>query len=328
MTEISELVGSVDMYELACKTNAKVDMEAEEKELIAELDARFKEIGKTGHDADHEISQFIRKTINEEIENTPDELLDRLFERSNIGINDDFEAMKMPPKNTLMAHLAAPGGNVEKSFLDVTAIQPVWRNRQVETDISYRDIERNGWKTVARITEYANAAFMNAMFADAFDMIDAGITSGAANYINETGTKPTQASMDALRLYVADRANGDGLIVGLNKYIYAASKLTGFNSNEMLNEIHRNGSLGMYDGVDMFGISGAKTLGDGSLLIKDHRLFGVAGKIGSLAMRGDVVAYQDADNNKESFHIMLKGFNYGIAMNADTLQNVAKMVIA
>ena len=37
----------------------------------------------------------------------------------------------MTPKNTLVAYPAAPGGNVDRSFLDISVLQPVWKNRQV-----------------------------------------------------------------------------------------------------------------------------------------------------------------------------------------------------
>ena len=45
MADVLDMVGSVDMYELACKTNDKVALNSEEKDLTAELDAAFKEIG-------------------------------------------------------------------------------------------------------------------------------------------------------------------------------------------------------------------------------------------------------------------------------------------
>ena len=141
MTDITTLVGSVDMYELACKANHNIALSADEKDLTAELDARFKEIGKAGHDADHEIAQFIRKTVNEDIYNAPNELLDSMFDQSSIGEFDDFEADIRPVKNTLVVHEAARGGNVERSYLDIAVLQPRWVNLQCEFDISYADVK-------------------------------------------------------------------------------------------------------------------------------------------------------------------------------------------
>ena len=97
--------------------------------------------------------------------------------------------------------------------------------------------------------------------------MDAAIAFGAENYIAEADALPSQATMDALALYLNDR--GAGTVVALSKYIQAASKLTGFNSAEMLNEIHRTGRLGVYDGVSLYPVSAAKRQGDGSLLIPD-----------------------------------------------------------
>lgn len=162
------------------------------------------------------------------------------------------------------------------------------------------------------------------MFADIFSTIDAGITSGD-NFINASGTKPISTEMDAMALYINDRTDTSGVIVALSKYIQAASKFTGFVSNEIVNEVHRTGRLGVYDSVSLVPISSAKKLGNGDLLIPDARMFGVCGKIGVLNMKGEVKVYQDMDNNKEVVHLMFKDFTYGYAFNAIALENVIKM---
>ena len=128
--EIAEVLKGVDMYELAMKTNAGYVMTDNENLAVAELDRAFKKIGEDGHDPEHQIAQFIRRTINEEIVNAPDELLDAIFDRGTIDENDDYEAWKNP-KNTLVAYEAAKGGNVDRSFLDISPLKPQWKNRQV-----------------------------------------------------------------------------------------------------------------------------------------------------------------------------------------------------
>lgn len=129
--EVAEILNSVDMFELACKTNRDAALTENESIAVAELDARFKEIGRLGFDKDHEIAAFISKTLNEEIYNAPDELLDEMFERGTIGEFDDYEATILPAKNTLNAIEAAKGGNVDRSFLDVSVLKPVWKNLQI-----------------------------------------------------------------------------------------------------------------------------------------------------------------------------------------------------
>lgn len=325
--DLAEQIKTTNMFDLAYRTNHGMQLTDDERDVQAALDARFKEIGASGHDRDHEIAAFVQKVVNEELYNTPDELLDMMFDQGTIGVNDDFELITTP-KNTLIAYEAATGGNVPRSFLDVTVMTPTWHNRQIETDISYADLERNGWKSVSQITEYATAALKNRMFCDIFETIDAAIQSGADNYLNETGKMPTQATMDWLALYIQDRADNGGSIIGLSKYIQAASKLTGFVSDDMINQVNRTGRLGVYDGVSLVPISSAKKLGDGSKMIPDLRLFGVAGKIGTLNMKGDVKIYQDADNNREAYHLMFKNFTYGYAFNDSALENIAKVVLA
>lgn len=322
--EIAELVDSTNMYDIAYKTNHALELNVEEKEAASLLDAHFKEIGKRGCDPDHEISSFVQKVINEEIYNTPDELLDRIFDRGTIGEFDDYENITTP-KNTLIAYEAAKGGNVPRSYLDVSVLTPTWKNKQLETDISYRDLARNGWKNIALITSYATDAFKNTMFAEIFSTIDTGITSGG-NFINAAGTKPTSTEMDQVALYINDRAErGEGVIVALSKYIQAVSKFTGFVSDELINEVHRTGRLGTYDGISLVPISSAKKLGSGNLLIPDSRIFGICGKVGTLDMKGEIKTYQDADNNKEVYHLMFKDFTFGYGFNAQALENIIKV---
>jgi hypothetical protein len=328
-TAIAEVLDTTNMFELACKTNYNASLTDTEKDVVSKLDAHFREIGKTGHDESHEIAAFITKTINEEINNTPDELLDFLFDRDGIGAYDDYEATILPPKNTLVAYEAAHGGNVERSFLDINELKPAYLNRQIETDLSFTDLKRNGWKSVALVTEYAMQAFRNAMFKDMFDKIDLAIQPGADNCIVVGTAMPTEAAMQQAALYVQDMADGnDGAFVGRTKYIQAISHFASFASQEMLNEVHRTGRLGIYEGISLYPINGAKKLGDGTGLIVDKRIFGIAGKIGTLTMKGDMQTYQIEDPNKEVFHLMFKDFEYGYAFNKNTLDKVVKIELA
>lgn len=326
--EISEALKSADIYALACKTTGKKALNDEELEIVAQLDEHFKEVGRRGVDADCEIAAFIEKVINKELQNAPDELLDRILERGNIALDDDFVNV-VDPDNTLIAYETSRGANVKRSFLDPKCIVPKWKNRSIETDISYADLERDGWKTVAKITEYAIAAFKNYMFYDIFDAIDDGIASGADNYLAVGGASMTPAAADAVALFCNERALGNSVIVSQPRYIQEMSKFNGFASETMKDEVHRTGSLGMYDGVDMTPISSVKKLGDGTTPVFPAKVvFGVAGKIGVLNQRGDVAIYEDQNHNKENVHLTFKNFNYGFAFNSDALDHVFKAVLS
>lgn len=265
--EIAELAKSASIYEIAAKTVRKINLNDNEKVVAEQLDEWARKVGETGHDPEHEIAAFVTRTVNDEFYNAPDELLDAMFVRGSIGEFDDYEAVIEPVKNTLVAHEAAFGGNVEKSYLDFSVLKPTWKNRQVESQISYRDLRRNGFKSVALLADYAVQALNNAMFYDIFSAVNAAITAGADNYIAEANATPSQATMDALALYLNDR--GNGTIIGLSKYIQAASKLTGFTSSDMINEVNRNGRLGVYGGNSLYPISAAKKQGNGELLFPD-----------------------------------------------------------
>lgn len=326
--EIAELIKDTNMYEIAHKTEYNMELNNSEEQVVAQLDSHFKAIGATGADASHEVAAFVQKVVNEEIYNTPDELLDLIFDRDTIGDFDDFEEVTTP-KNTLIAYEAARGGNVPRSFLDISVLTPTWKNRQIETEISYADLEKNGWKSVATLTDYAVAACKNTMFKDIFTAIDSAIASGSANYLSVGGTTMSQSAADWMSLYIQDRTEGAaGAIVGRSKYIQQMSKLTGFVSDEMRNEVHRTGKLGVYDSVPLVPISSAKKLGDGTGLISDNVVYGIAGKIGSLNMKGEVKIYEDLDNSKEKVVLRIKNFTYGYAFNDTALDKVCRAVLS
>ena len=326
-TEVSEVMNKDGLvYQVAEKVNYNLQLSNEEKDVFDVCDAWAREIGKTGYDKDHEIAAFITKTINDEIYNAPDELLDSMFERGTIGEFDDYEATRTPI-NTLVAYEAAKGGTVDRSWLDFGAVKPTTKNRQVETDISFADLRRNGFKSVATLTTYAEQALKNAMFYDIFNTIDTAITGGE-QAISVVGAAPTQEAMDALALYLTDRNASDAMVVALNKYAKAIGRMDGFAeymSDAMKNDFNRYGLVDFYGGVRVAGISGANKVAGKQLLIPDKRIFGVAGKIGNLDMKGEVHVYEDTDNQREQIHLMVKDFTYSYCIT--DIDKVAKITL-
>ena len=324
--EIAEIQNDAGrMFDIAQKVEYRLPLTNEEKEVSSLCDAWVKEVAEKG-DSDREIAAFIKKTVQEEVYNAPDELLDAIFERGTVGEFDDYEVTK-DPKNTLVAHEAAKGGTVDRSWIDFSAIKPTWKNRQVETDISYVDMRKNGFKSVATLTNYALEALRNAQFYDIFSMVDAAITGGDQAIVESTNA-PTQTSMDKLSLYLTDR-DPNAVAVTLTKYAQAIGRMSGFAqymSEDMKNEFNRYGLVRFFDGVRVAGISSAKKLGNGNLLIPDKRIFGVAGKIGTLDMKGDIHVYEDFDNSNDRLVIRVKDFTYGFAITDIT--KVAKVAIA
>lgn len=225
-SEIKELMNKDGvMFEIAEKVEYRQNLTSEEKEIAEIADSWCREIGKTGKDPDCQIAAFVTKTVNEELYNAPDELLDQIFDRGSIGEFDDIESYK-DPKNTLVAHEAAKGGTVDRSWIDINVVKPTWKNRQVETDLSYVDLRKNGFKAVATLTTYMKEACQNALFYDALSMADAAVTGGE-QLIAVDGATPTIEAMDALSLYLNDRADNN-VIITLNKYAQAIRRMPNF----------------------------------------------------------------------------------------------------
>ena len=148
-TEIAELMNKDgQMFDIAQKITYNRNLSAEEKEVSQICDAWVKEIAANGNDRDCEIASFIRRTVADEVYNAPDELLDRLFDRGTVGEFDDYMVDKTP-KNTMEAYDAVIGGNVDKSYIDFESLRPTWKSAQVEFELPYIEMRRNGFKSVA-----------------------------------------------------------------------------------------------------------------------------------------------------------------------------------
>ena len=324
--EVAELMEKPGvMFDVAEKVEYKRNLTNEEKEVFEISDAWAREIGKTGNDKDCEIAAFVNKVVNEEIYNAPDELLDSMFDRGSIGEFDDEEFVKTP-KNTLEAHEAAKGGTVDRSYIDFTAIKPITKNRQIETDLSYVDLRKNGFKSVATLTTFAKEALQNALFYDVFSMVDNAIVGGV-QLVAAGGKVPTQTAVDAFNLYLLDR-DPAAVAVCLSKYAQALGRMSGrtqYMRDAMKDEFNRYGLVNFIDGVRIASISGAKKTGKGQLMLPDLRIFGVAGKIGALDMKGEHHTYEDMDNSNEKVIIRVKDFTYSVGIT--NIENCAKMVL-
>lgn len=314
------------LFDVAEKVEYKRQLNAEEKEIAEISDQWAKEIGKTAKDPECIIAEFINRTVNEEVYNAPDELLDQIFDRGSIGEFDDVEGHK-DPKNTLVAHEAAKGGTVDRSYIDISVLKPTWKNRQVETDLSYVDLRRNGFKSIATLATFMKEACQNALFFDALSMADNAVTGGE-QVIAVSGATPTLEAMDKMSLYLNDRGS-DNVIITLNKYAQAIRRMSNFSqymSDAMKDDFNRYGLVKTYDGIAIAGISGAKKTGTGSLLLPEKRIYGISDKIGNLDMKGEIHTYQDMNNQSEKVHIMLKDFTYGFMLT--NIENFAKITLS
>ena len=295
--EIAELMEkNGTMYDWAEKVNRGASLTAEENEISQVVDAWAKEIGTKGKDNDNEIAEFIIKTITDPVYNKPDALIEKMFEMDSIGEFDDYVINKTP-KNTLVAYESAKGGNVYKSYIDTSALTPTWKHAQVETEISYTQLRRGGFKSIANMAVFAKEALDNKKIKDVFSALDTAIAGGEQVFAVTGGESAlTKTVLDKLSLYVLDHlADGDtGIMFGLNKYAQAIANM-----------------------------SGARKAADGELLIPDRRIFGISGIIGTLCDRGELRVYETLDNNKERVSLKFTGYEYGIKITNP--ENVAKI---
>lgn len=334
-TEIAEMMENEgQVYSLAEKIvyneryNLQTSLTNEEKEISSIVDAWAKDIGTKGSDSNNELSSFIVKTITDPVYQTPNSLIETMFETDAIGEFDDYIIDKTA-KNTLVAYDAAKGGNVDKSYMDGESMTPTWKHSQIETEVSFAKLRRNGFDEVSKLIVYIKEAFENKKITDVFKILDNAIVGGD-QVINAVNANPTVSAMDDLALYVIDHVDDNDIpfAFALNKYAQQIARMSGHNtfmSENMKNSFNRFGLVKEYAGMLIGGVSGAKKNANGALLIPDKRIFGVAGKIGVICDRGDLRVYETPDVNKEKFNIKATGYEYGIKVTNP--EKVAKIVL-
>ena len=325
--EIASLMNeSGRMFQWATAVDKQLNLTAEDKEISAVVDAWAKSIGEKGVDSNNEIAEYMVKTIQPEVYDVPDALLSQMFDRGTVGEFDDFQST-IAPYNTLVAREAGNAGTVDKSYINWTVVKPTWKQFQVETELRYSDLRKNGFKTIATMTTFAEEALKNKMFYTVFAIIDAAITGGDQAIVSGA-SMPTVTAMDEMSLYLLDRGSNP-MTISLSKYAQAIAKMSGrtsFMSQEMLNSYNRYGLVDFYNGVKIATISGAHKTGDGQQLITDKRIYGIADKIGTLDMRGDLRVYETMDNKRETVELKLAGFQFGVSI--DNITKVAKITMA
>jgi len=324
--EVAELMETEGkLMEFSQKVKHNIVLNAEEKEIASVVDAWAKEIGNGKKDA-YELAQYITKIVEPEVYNAPDEILDALFDRGSIGEFDN-EQIVTNAKNTLNAIESAKNGNVDKSYIDYTALAPTWRHIQIETEVSMEKLRKGGYKTVAELTTFAEEAFKNKMFYMVFTAIDTAITAPSTQGFT-CATAVTVLAADDASGYMLDRGQSPTLI-GLSTLIRPMYKMTGYStyqSEAMKDELNKYGILGMYNGVKLVPISAAKKLADGTTpLLPVNRLIGISDKVGILDMKGSMRALQTPDNNREVINLKLTGFEFGYAFNK--IENACKIAI-
>lgn len=312
----------------ARKVQYNIALSEEEREMSKAADAFWKEVAATG-DQNKELAALLRRSITLDTVEPAGELLSRLFNEGSVGEFDDV-SYEVQPKNTLHAHEAIVGGNVDASYIDHALLSPTWKPLQIETYISLQDLRKGGYRNVANLVNFAREAFELKRVSYVLAALSAAITNGSANYIAESGASPTDTSMGSLSLYLNDVSDGSAPVAfALSKYIQAIGNLTNTNTNKTDVEKGLWNSTGFvkeYAGVELMPYSGQKKLADGTTIIPDKTVFGAAGKVGNIDMRGELVVLQDTDINKQKLHLILSNFVFGWTFT--DLSKAAKIAIA
>lgn len=275
-----------------------------------------------------ELSQYIRRVVEEEVYNQPSELLDYMFTQGEIGEFDDYGSQGSW-KNTLIAHESAPrGGSVDKSYVTFNASKTGSAHLQIETEIRYDDLRRDGALTIAQLTMYAIEALQNKKFQIIFAKINEGLISGDNVF---TGSGLTVPMMDNFAGYLQDYStSGNTLMVGLSNTLRGIKNMPDFDkflSSDMKNELNMGCNiLDTYGGVRVSQVRAGKKLADGTPLLPEKTIFGFTDKIGICNMRGDLRVYQTPNNQKEILELKFTGYEF--VYSIDYPERIAKLKIS
>ncbi|PAD70721.1 hypothetical protein CHH83_02640 [Bacillus sp. 7586-K] len=312
-TEVAQAIEETNIIELSQK--AKLNkLDVQDRDAIEVLDNFAKEIGNSGKTTENTtlISELIKKTVEPMVFQPDESILYNIFDMGTIGEFDESRYTGLP-KNTIKTHDAVRGGNVPKSFVDPGLFQTKKIALQAETELNYSDLRRNGWKSIAKMTELARESFEQEMFYRLFAGVDAALDSLTGDQNISTGSSLTVASAETLARYLRDMSEGNPFMVGLSKYIDPMARMTGYESylsSDLKDELNRVGRLAMFDGVALSSIPTAKKTASGKTLVPDKRIFGIAGKIGEANMRGEMRLYETYDNNAEKVHLKFTGYDF------------------
>lgn len=315
-TEVASAIKEKNILELSERAKLNT-LQADDKEAIEILDNFAKEVGKSGKTQENTflVSELIKKTVEPVVFQPDDSILGTMFEMGTIGEFDEKKFTGLP-KNTIKVYDAARGGNVPKSYVDPTVFDYKKVSLQAETELNYSDLRRNGFKSIAKMTELTREAFEQELFYRLFGAVDDAITglgTAAGDRDVDTSSALTLESMDIFSRYLRDMSDGGAFMVGLSKYADQIKRLDGYEtflSNEMKNELNRIGYLSLFDGVPVSSVPTARKTAKGQNLIPDKRIFGIAGKIGEADMRGELRMYETYDHNAEKVSLKFTGYEF------------------
>jgi len=315
------------MYEWAEKVVNKKELTPEQIAISETVNKFAVEIANSGL-GNVALSDYLQRVVQEQIYDEPSELLDTMFNQGAIGEFDDYNSIGTY-KNSLLAHeVSERGGSVDKSYIDFNRYKMVHTNLQIETELRYDDLRRNGALTIAQLTLDAIQALQNKKFQSIFANLNSLLVSGA-NVFDATGGLTVQL-MDDFAGYVTDHSfTGQQLITGLSTDLRDIKNMPGYTdflSYNMKDSLNMGtGILNVYNSVPLAQISAGKLLVDGSTLIPAKTIFGFSDKIGKCDMRGQLRVLQDLNNAKETIELKFTGYEFIYAI--DHLEKVAKIKV-
>lgn len=318
------------LIEWAEKAANKQELNEIEQAISESMNQYGREIGKLGKDSAREaVSELIVKVIQPEVFSPiTEDILNKIFRTNSYGEFDIVKIMNTP-KNTLIAYEnAARTGNVNKSYIDFTVGQVVEKSIQLEFEIDYDALKREGAFTVATHIMFALEEIRNKKFQIILDYVDSLIQGG--DHLTECGSKTlTLGGLQEFTDRLDDNCEtGIPMAVGLSTIVRNAMRVADVEkhmSDSVKDEVFRTGKLNHFFGTDFASVKAGRKTGKGEKLMAKDTLYGFCGEVGEMYTRGTMDIDSTKDMNARKIHFMISGIEFGVCIT--DLDKIYKLVI-
>lgn len=315
------------MLDWARNVAGRVALSEADIEISKEVEGFIEKIDKVNSDeARVALSEFIIKVVEPEVFDTPQAILDYMFNTSSTGEFDKV-AVYNSPKNTLVARESvARTGNVKKSYVDFTKGNVVEKHLQIETEVKLSDLRRQGAFGVAELVLFAIEEFNRKKFSLILEHIDSLIVNGGENYFEASG-EISLGAMDSLNGYLDDNCfDGEPVIAGLSKTLRPISNFQGYEKSDKTKDYFNNASVAdrFRDSI-IASVKAGQKQGNGETLLPADKIFGFAGKVGEQYTKGELRSLSETNINSEKIHLKLTGVEFGFCITDMT--KIAKLAL-
>lgn len=326
--EVNEIMTSGEALAWARNVVGKVELSEREKAFSATIDEQVNQVWKYGNAmAKSHIAEIIVKIVEPEVFDVPMEMMTQIFDNGTLGEFDDMEFESKWINGLVAKQSAIRTGNVEKTYLGSMDAKKEMTNLEINTEFPMAELRKPNGLGVAELALYALEAFNNAKYRFMLNFIETKVGAKAFSGTITAGTVDPFLGY----LYDYNESASNSQVIGLSNHIRTLSKTVKdgvMYSESMKDALNKDAKLQVLDNSVLVPIKAGRKDGTGQTLIPDKKLYGFAGKVGTMLTRGELRTYIDQNNNSEVFDVLFKGVEFGVSVYPDQGKRIAIFTVS